>query len=157
MTGGGLLFQAELKAKDEEYVKALQQQREDIGRLQWLRCQCEVLFNTTPMCVHVCSEELVNRMTEQYNELRDSYDIELTAIEDAFIKERKELLDRNRRELEDLFKRREDMEAHFFEDRLATESKYQQEVRIAPQRVSWEPCSLTSCNDLRLLWVRLRI
>ena len=53
-------FQMELKAKDEEYVKALQKQRDDI-------------------------EEILARMTEQYNEMRSSYEEELEHIEDAFL------------------------------------------------------------------------
>lgn len=90
-------------------------------------------------------------MTEQYKELRESYEVEEAAIEDVFIKERKELLERNRKELEALFKRREDMEARFFEDRLATESKYQQEVGGGSLFFS----TLYNDSNGSLLWSRL--
>jgi hypothetical protein len=53
-------FQMELKAKDEEYVKALQKQRDEV-------------------------EDVLKRMTEQFNELRTSYEDELEHIEDAFL------------------------------------------------------------------------
>lgn len=81
-----------MKAKDEEYVKALQQQREEIEEL--LKC--------VPLlcCLLRCLRERVScfwwlplpgldpffrRMTDQYKELRDSYEIELEHIEDAFL------------------------------------------------------------------------
>ncbi len=50
----------ELKAKDEEYVRALQKQRDEI-------------------------EEVLKSMTDQYNELRAAYEDELEHIEDAFL------------------------------------------------------------------------
>jgi dynein regulatory complex protein 1 len=53
-------FQLEMRAKDEEYVKSLQRQRDEI-------------------------EDLVARMTEQFTELRSSYEVELESIEDSFL------------------------------------------------------------------------
>lgn len=53
-------FQLEIRAKDEEYVKSLQKQRDEI-------------------------EELIARMTEQFSELRSSYEVELGHIEDSFL------------------------------------------------------------------------
>ena len=53
-------FQMELKAKDEEYVKALQKQRDEV-------------------------EEILKRMTEQFGELRTAYEDELEHIEDSFL------------------------------------------------------------------------
>jgi dynein regulatry complex protein 1 len=53
-------FQLELRAKDEEYVRSLQKQRDEI-------------------------EDLIGRMTDQFNELRSAYEEELEHIEDSFL------------------------------------------------------------------------
>ncbi len=56
-------FQNQLKKKDEEYVMALKVETEDI-------------------------ETLVDRMSQQYREMQEEYDLELEQIEDAFLKVR---------------------------------------------------------------------
>ena len=124
-------FQMELRAKDEEYVKSLQKQRDEI-------------------------EELIARMTEQFGELRSSYEVELEHIEDSFltvcaaltvafarvcvallplrvvchgtVQEREELIIRNKKENDALFDKRRAMEAKFVEDRLGREAQYQEEI-----------------------------
>ena len=60
-------FNNELKSKDEEYVKSLKQQEEDIT-------------------------QLLSRMRTQYNDLQKEYEVELEQIEDAFMRERDTLL-----------------------------------------------------------------
>ena len=62
-------FQQQLKSKDEEYVKALKQQADDI-------------------------EEMLTRMRLEFKELQEEYEVELEAIEAAFLSERDELLNR---------------------------------------------------------------
>ena len=47
--------------KDEEYVRALKQQSEDI-------------------------ETLLDRMSQQFKEMQEEYEVELEQIEDAFLK-----------------------------------------------------------------------
>lgn len=98
-------FQAELKGKDEEYVKALKRQADDI-------------------------EELLKRMTEQYKTLHKSYRAELDTIEDEFKAERAELLSSNKGELDQLFDKRRKMEMEFLEAKLEREEKYQNEVHL---------------------------
>eukprot|EP00736_Rhodelphis_marinus_P014422 Rmarinus@m.9693 len=85
-------FQAELKAKDDEYVKALKKQAEDI-------------------------DILLDRMGKQFVELQKSYEEELEEIENTFMQERQELLEANRGDTETLFAKRRDMEAQFMEQR----------------------------------------
>merc|ERR1719478_278836 len=68
-------FQTELKNKDEEYIKVLKQQSTDIS-------------------------SLVSKMREQYYTLRKHYEEQLDEIEEAFVKERAELLGKNKAEIE---------------------------------------------------------
>ena len=75
-------FRQELKKKDEEYVKALkQQQKEDIN-------------------------QLLERMRQEFKELQGEYEVELEAIEDAFLAERDELLNKNREEIGALYEKK---------------------------------------------------
>ena len=73
-------FRQELKKKDEEYVKALKQQKEDIN-------------------------QLLERMRQEFKELQGEYEVELEAIEDAFLAERDELLNKNREEIGALYEK----------------------------------------------------
>jgi len=61
-------FMAELKAKDEEYVKTLQQQKEEV-------------------------DELLSRMDVQYTQMKEDYSAELLSIEEAFRHERQRTMD----------------------------------------------------------------
>ena len=97
-------FNNELKAKDEEYVKALKQQEEDIT-------------------------QLISRMRQQYSDLQKEYEVELEQIEDAFMRERDELLNGNKKEIDDLFDKRRHMEIHFMEAKQEREEKYQEEIQ----------------------------
>lgn len=65
-------FQTSLREKDEEYVKALRSQGAEV-------------------------EQLLERMTAQYTELRRAYEQELEQVEDAFMAEREGLLGANRK------------------------------------------------------------
>ncbi|CAE6966204.1 DRC1 [Symbiodinium sp. CCMP2456] len=97
-------FKAELKNKDEEYIKMLKQQSVDI---------------TT----------LISKMREQYHALRQHYEKELEDIEQAFEDERKEMLQKNKAEIEALFEKRRQMEENeFLERRQERERGFQQQI-----------------------------
>ena len=85
-------FKAELKAKDDEYVKALKRQSDDV-------------------------ELLLERMTRQFTNLRRTFDDELEEIETAFMQERAELMSANKEELYALMKKRGDKEEQYMEAR----------------------------------------
>ena len=91
-------FKGELKAKDEEYVKSLKRQAEDI-------------------------ELLLKRMRSQFNQLREEYEDELEQIETAFMRERDELLAANKAEMDSMFDKRRHMEIAFMEAKQEREEK----------------------------------
>merc|ERR1719482_1992477 len=97
-------FQTELKNKDEEYIKVLKQQSTDIS-------------------------SLIAKMREQYFTLRKHYDEQLDEIEEAFVKERAELLGKNKAEIEALFEKRRQMEeTEFLEARHERERRFQARI-----------------------------
>lgn len=97
-------FQNELKNKDEEYIKMLKQQGTDVT-------------------------ELIAKMREQYHSLRHHYEQQLEEIEEAFEKERSEMLARNKSEIEALFEKRRQMEeTDFLERRQDRERGFQQQI-----------------------------
>jgi dynein regulatory complex protein 1 len=85
-------FKTELKAKDDEYVKSLKKQNDDI-------------------------ELLLERMTRQFTSLRKTFDDELEEIETAFMQERAELMHSNQTELSALMQKRLDKEEAYMEAR----------------------------------------
>merc|ERR1712232_140349 len=82
-------FQTELKTKDEDYVKMLKQQGADIT-------------------------SLILKMRDQYHTLRKSYEQQLEDIEASFTTERKEMLERNKAEIDALFDKRREMKRQSF-------------------------------------------
>ena len=96
-------FRLELKGKDEEYVKSLKQQGEDIT-------------------------QLIARMRKQYQDLQHEYASELGQIEEAFMRERDELLSGNKTEIDSLFDRRRQMEIQFMEMKQEREEGYSEEI-----------------------------
>jgi dynein regulatry complex protein 1 len=96
-------FRLELKGKDEEYVKSLKQQGEDIT-------------------------QLIARMRKQYQDLQHEYASELSQIEEAFMRERDELLSNNKTEIDSLFDRRRQMEIQFMEMKQEREEGYAEEI-----------------------------
>ena len=96
-------FRLELKGKDEEYVKSLKQQGEDIT-------------------------QLISRMRKQYQDLQTEYASELGQIEEAFMRERDELLSANKTEIDSLFDRRRQMEIQFMELKQEREEGYAEEI-----------------------------
>merc|ERR1719440_2149264 len=85
-------FKAELKAKDDEYVKSLKKQNDDI-------------------------ELLLERMTRQFTQLRKTFDDELEEIETSFMQERAELMHANQEELGKLMQKRLDREEQYMDAR----------------------------------------
>ncbi|GLE04895.1 hypothetical protein PINS_up013876 [Pythium insidiosum] len=96
-------FQAQLKAKDEQYVTALKVQAEDV-------------------------EKLVERMRIQYREMQEEYEMELDQMEDAFLKERDELIANNKLEIDSLFEKRREMEMNYMEAKQARDEQYLKEI-----------------------------
>mmetsp|Transcript_25965 Transcript_25965/g.49353 ORF Transcript_25965/g.49353 Transcript_25965/m.49353 type:complete len:664 (-) Transcript_25965:177-2168(-) len=80
----------ELKSKDDEYVKALKRQAEDV-------------------------ELLLMYMGNQFRELRDALLEEMEEIEQSFLQERRELLDGHKGEMSMLFDKRSLMEQQYME------------------------------------------
>ena len=85
-------FKTELKAKDDEYVKSLKKQAEDI-------------------------DLLLERMGRQYGLLRKEFEDQLEDVETAFMQERHELMQGNADELNGLMERRRSKEEQYMEAR----------------------------------------
>ena len=85
-------FQLELKAKDDQYVKHLKKQAEDV-------------------------DLVLERMEEQAKTLMKAHHEELTQIETSFASERRELVDSQRAEWEEKMKDRNMTEKDFLEER----------------------------------------
>ena len=96
-------IKTELKAKDDEYDKALKTQAKDI-------------------------DTLISAMGKQFRELQGVFAAELGDIEAAFLAERSELLAANKAEMAALFDRRRAMEQLFMEKTQARAEKYQAEL-----------------------------
>lgn len=96
-------FLRELKEKETFYVKALRGQENDV-------------------------EKMINSMREQYYSLRDEYLKQLAEIDLAFMAERKELLDTNRAEIEDLFRKHRELEEKNTANRQALEEENADEL-----------------------------
>jgi dynein regulatory complex protein 1 len=92
-----------LKEKETFYVKALRGQETDV-------------------------EKMINSMREQYYSLRDEYLKQLAEIDLAFMAERKELLDTNRAEIEDLFRKHRELEEKNTANRQALEEENADEL-----------------------------
>jgi dynein regulatory complex protein 1 len=85
-------FKAELKAKDDEYVKSLKKQAEDV-------------------------DLLLDKMGQQYRSLRGAFEVELEDVETAFMQERHELMQANLGELGALMEKRREKEELYMESR----------------------------------------
>jgi len=85
-------FQLALRSKDEEYVKSLKRWAEDI-------------------------DALLSSMTEQFREQQKQYELETQEIEAVFMQERKELIEANKKEMENMMERRRNMEGVHMEER----------------------------------------
>eukprot|EP00899_Mesostigma_viride_P006912 jgi/Mesvir1/16221/Mv08475-RA.1 len=102
-------IKAELKLKDDEYVKALKRQAEDV-------------------------DALLGHMGKQFRELQASYAEELEEIEAAFLQERTELLESNNTEIKALFDKRQQMEQAFMDMMQRKAEEYQQQLNKLRQQ-----------------------
>ncbi|GAX84384.1 hypothetical protein CEUSTIGMA_g11806.t1 [Chlamydomonas eustigma] len=96
-------IKTELKKKDDEFVKTLKRQAEDI-------------------------DTLLQYMSRQFVEMQSAYKNELEEIENAFLQERSDLLNSNRGEIQDLFDKRSKLEQDFMDRYLSTVENYQQQL-----------------------------
>ena len=97
-------FQQELKSKDDQYVKHLKKQAEDI-------------------------DLVLERMEEQAKTLMKAYHEELTQIETSFASERRELVDSQRAEWETTMEARTGKEKEFLEEREKRIEKNEADVQ----------------------------
>lgn len=96
-------FQETLKNKDDEYIKSLKKQGEDIDRL-------------------------IALMRIQFNSMRDEYNTQLNEIEAAFRLEREEILQKNEKEIEMLFNKHNETEEYYLNKRAENEAHYANEL-----------------------------
>ena len=96
-------FQEQLKLKDEEYVKSLQRQGDAI-------------------------DSMIDLMRDQYKQLRIEYANELNEIEAEFKRERQEILERNKAEIDALFGKHRQHEEDYIEKRANLEAQQAQEL-----------------------------
>jgi len=96
-------FQRQLRAKDEEYVRALRQQSEDVT-------------------------SLLLRIRMEFSELQDAYDKELEAIEDAYNDERERIISEAVVEIDSLFEHRKSKEVYYKETKQRREEQYQRDM-----------------------------
>eukprot|EP00347_Sterkiella_histriomuscorum_P015059 403358464 len=97
------LFMEQLKMKDEEYVKSLKRQNDDI-------------------------DELIKAMRKQFNDMRQDYTDQLSNIEKAFNDERDQILDKNGNEVKSLFDEHRKLEEHFQRKRADDEENYAKQL-----------------------------
>ena len=103
-------FKTELKAKDDEYVKSLKKQNDDI-------------------------ELLLERMTRQFTSLRKTFDDELEEIETSFMQERAELMHSNQQELLALMQKRLDKEEQYMEARKRRVEEDQRQLEAQQEQL----------------------
>ncbi|XP_074656888.1 dynein regulatory complex protein 1-like [Tubulanus polymorphus] len=97
-------FQMELKQKDDQYVKDLKKQAEDI-------------------------DLMVERMEEQIKNLMKAYREELNEIENAFVNERKDLLETDMKKWEQMMGQRRDKELDYMSQREKRVDDYAQQLQ----------------------------
>ena len=89
--------------KDEEYVKSLKKQNDDV-------------------------DELIKAMRKQFNDMRQDYGDQLSNIEKAFYDERHQVLKRNEDEIKQLFEDHRKLEEHFQKKRGEDEENYAKQL-----------------------------
>ena len=87
-------FQLQLRSKDEEYVRTLRQQAEDV-------------------------DELIARIRREFKELQYEYDKELDAIEEAYFEERDRIITEHTAEIDGMFETRRNKEIAYKETKQA--------------------------------------
>lgn len=89
----------QLKVKDDEYIKALKSQGDDV-------------------------DQLIELMRVQFNRSRQDYQEQLEHIEQAFITERLQIIGRNGEEIHQLLNQHKRVEEDFMQQRRDKEEKY---------------------------------
>ncbi|ELU08983.1 hypothetical protein CAPTEDRAFT_182544 [Capitella teleta] len=97
-------FQMELKQKDDLYVKDLKKQAEDV-------------------------DLMIERMDEQVKQLTKAYREELGQVERAFVAERTDLLDTNRKKWDSTMKNRRDKEVEYMKSREKRVEDYENQLQ----------------------------
>ncbi|XP_041480770.1 dynein regulatory complex protein 1-like [Lytechinus variegatus] len=97
-------FQMELKSQDDQYVKDLKKEAEDI-------------------------DLMIERMEEQVKNLMKAYRDELKQIEKAFETEREELLENNKRKWDQAMGGRRDQELEYMHQREKRVEEYEQQIQ----------------------------
>jgi dynein regulatory complex protein 1 len=96
-------FLMQLRGKDEEYVRSLRQQAEDI-------------------------EQLLTRIRKEFATMQAEYDQELDSIEDVYLEERDKLIQDHTTEIDSLFENRRNREVHYKEAKQKREEQYHREI-----------------------------
>jgi len=96
-------FMEQLKNKDEEYVKALKKQNDDV-------------------------DDLIKAMRKQFIDMRNDYSDQLNIIENNFNTERQKVLNRNADEIKGLFSEQKAIEEEFMNLRSRKEDEYTREI-----------------------------
>merc|ERR1711893_157246 len=73
-------------------------------------------------------EKLINNMKHQYNQMRNDYKSELDQIVMEFENERMAILERNKKEIEDLFHQHKEIETKYLEQRQKDEESNAKEL-----------------------------
>ncbi len=121
-------LQAELKQKDEDYVKQLSQHQEDVV-------------------------EIVRRMQMQFHNHIQTCEEQLKDIEQQFNVERTGLIETNMAEIRALFEKRTEMEIKILADAQAREHAFQQELALmrAADAENYNAIKVTLENNIQLL------
>ena len=98
-------FQRQLRAKDEEYVRNLRQEADDV-------------------------EVLVQRIRREFVELKEEYDKELTAIELAYEDQRAHMIADHGSDIESMFELRRNKEIFYKEARMRREEQYKEDIEL---------------------------
>lgn len=93
----------QLSQKDSEYVKALKKQNDDI-------------------------DELIENMKDNFKTMRMDYADRLTEIEGHFNTERQKILQRNKKDIQNLFNEQKKLEIEKMEEKARKEEEYTREL-----------------------------
>lgn len=96
-------FQRQLRGKDEEYVRALRRQAEDVN-------------------------DLLSRIRLEFKEMQSEYDKEVDAIDDAYSEERDRIIGEHVAEIDGMFEHRRNKEIFYKETKQKREEQYQRDV-----------------------------
>lgn len=96
-------FQTQLRGKDEEYVRTVRKQGEDI-------------------------DQLLARIRQEFKELQSEYEKEFDGIDEAYLEERERTITDYTAEIDAIFEHRRNKEVEYKETKERNEENYQQEI-----------------------------